>query len=159
MELKDVIHFYQGCEVRYRHKVRSGLINLHENVATWTLGCVHYWPDNPEEELSVNVWNKGMIENAGLSQITPLLRPLSSMNREEIIHLFYLKGFDYREVATRTGIDDGFIQIEYLCAGERLSDYHVAPFFNPDQFAYLVKLGIDIFNLIPEGKAIDKTLK
>lgn len=91
--------------------------------------------------------------------IVPLSK-LEDMTQHDIVHLFLLKGLDYRKVLTRTSIVDNFIQIEYKCAGELLSDYITAPSFRPEQFHYLLKKGYDLFGLIEAGLAVDKkTLK
>lgn len=119
------------------------------------LGCEYVLSNDISGEIFI-LKPEYLGENGFAPMIKPLLRQLSDMTKDEITELFKLKGLDYSEVVTRASIDDNFIQIEYKCDGELLSDWQTAKFISPKQFTYLLSHHFDLFGLISEGKALDK---
>jgi len=135
-DIKDYLHLYLGCDVEAD--------SLSDNTKRFVYKLT---PSRLRSILEYNNYDNSK----------PILRNLSDMTKDEIIHFFLLKGLDYSKVTNRTSIMDNFIQIEYKCAGELLSDYQVATFLNPEQTKYLLEKHFDLFGLINDGLAIDKT--
>ncbi len=87
--------------------------------------------------------------------VKPVVRRLAAMTEEEIIELFRLRRMAEPERITRTGIDHGFIQIEYTQNGEYGSDYQDLITMRPTQFHYLLSRSFDLFNLLDKGEGIE----
>ena len=138
-EIKGYLHLYLGCQVMDLYNNQVGLLS---GIITMDAG------------IKICVFHK-TTWHLSIDEVKLILRPLSSMTEEEIVKLFLLKGLDYSKDVTRTNITENFIQIEYKCGGELLSDYMVAPIFNTEQFRYLLSHHFDLFNLIESNLAID----
>ncbi len=86
-----------------------------------------------------------------LSLIKPILRPLSSMTKEEAKEFLGdagIKAFIY-EIA-----EGG---IKYLEDEDAGAEYLFFSAIDPQRFHWLLSKHFDLFNLIPSGLAIDKT--
>lgn len=124
IEFKDVAGFYLGCKV-----LPSGSRNIH------TL--------NPHSYYNVLTFRD-----------KPLLYPLSSLTKEQVLHLANM-------------LDDSeFVSIDYHCDGVsyevKTSDgvawmFSIDDTFNAEQFLWLCNNHFDLFNLISNGQAIDVT--
>lgn len=147
MELKDVLHFYIGCEL-YSEGTKSpigtlyGLTNHGKNIHIKVSG-VDYYP-----------------QNVGYK---PILRPLSDMTEEEAIELVKLS--EWSQYGTHPLIREyrtfrnSFGQI-VVSWGESHREKNVPvdkTVFRPQEFLYLLKQGFDLFSLIESGQAINKT--
>lgn len=112
-ELKDVLHFYLGCEVR-----RTVNDNLDYEVGV----LVGISKSEVEENKTVAIIDTegSVFAEWYIEETTPILRPLSSMTEDELRNLWEQGGA------------------------------------RPDEFIYLLSKSFDLFNLIPNGLAIDK---
>jgi len=142
-QLKDVIHFYLGCEL--------------------------YWVFlNETSVLDVSLLKD--LQNH-LHQIKPILRRLDSMTEEELKECVILSYFERNRDIISQCFDEVIIStdnrnkklhgtaIPYTLFKDgkhfmtaTLSENHL----NPEQFLYLLKQGFDLFNLIDSNQAIDK---
>lgn len=133
-EFKEVAHLYIGCDWLWTQY--SG------EFTTGTYGT-DYFNSMLLKEIAV--------QNG---KAKPFLRPLSDMQREEIIELFKLKGLDCHSGVFRTGIYGWFAQIEYNVKNRGLkSDWHDVRHLNAYQTSYLLKQKFDLFELIENGEA------
>lgn len=137
-QLKEVIHFYIGQEVK------CGI------TSTATLRM--------ERDYKNTISVKQVLGN---DEYKLLLRPLSDMTEEEAIEItkpiaFYGNHTSERIYRTyRNPFGDLIVSW-----GESLKEKYLPmkeTHFNTQQFLYILKHGFDIFNLIPEKLAIDKT--
>lgn len=145
MELKDVIHYYLGqeCIVPLNHgtimSIITGFNGLHN-------------------ETGSGVYIKDSVNLFPYEDIKPLLRPLSDMKDEEIIWMFVLRaeynGQTVDKQCSRTSLERTFMQIEFK---DLSSDYQDIRTMYPNQFKFLLSKGFDLFKLIPNCLALDKT--
>jgi hypothetical protein len=85
-----------------------------------------------------NEWDD--FRKVSYDKFTPILRPLSGLTEQECIKA--------------NSFGKGGLDLD-----ENLKGYYTntACFFDPEEFKYLLSIGIDLFGLIPAGLAIDKT--
>lgn len=76
------------------------------------------------------------IQSVSIDNLKLVLRPLSDMTEEELKH------FGVSETLTKEELQQHFFD---------------CPFFTPDEYVYLLKHGFDLFGLIEDGLAVDKT--
>ncbi len=139
--LKDYLHLYFGCECLYNNKTTIYSIQAFDK---WSEIC-----DLRNVSLGGNFSNQVGIENIKL-----ILRPLNDMTEEEMLeygkNVDSLKDCDNAEfsragaiVFSTNGFPNGHMYPD---------DYNTA-----ESFRYLLSKGFDLFNLINDGLAIDKT--
>ena len=120
MELKDVIHFYLGCEIQFRDKSvgkLTAVLNTHNGT----------WVSTIDYGLPKSEWHHSDI-------IKLILRPLSDMTEEE-----------KKEVKKISSVSQGINLLPEIPAGRLLNIYH--PSCAPQMIKYLLSRGFDIFNL------------
>lgn len=142
--IKDYLHLYLGCEC------------LGNDGKPYTLKPSHF-PSNWKE---------------GINGHKPILRPLSDMTEEEFSECVLLHfGIENRDVVFGT-----INKIERYSEPKMLTNFGTAlPYrcskdgihvmtgtlstnsLNPQQFKYMLSKHFDLFGLIPDGLAIDKT--
>lgn len=146
MKLKDVIHYYLGCDCMVMGEEVAAKIK-----SVWHDGLV-----------GVDYNGIGETEHV-VEDVFPILRPLSSITEEEAKQLvriisptvfgypstiFIAKkdrfGFEWKDRHDRDESHAGSGDIQY----DEL---------NSTQFHYLVSIGIDLFRLIDSEQAIDIT--
>lgn len=126
-ELKDIIHLYLGCEVFVTN------INKVGRLYSSTL--------NNDIEITFEDQKGWYITDLEETRIKLLLRPLSSMTEEEALCIYRLTNTEDVEAK----------------ATDVLSYYKRAFRFEPEEFLELIKMDFDLFELIKQGQAIDKT--
>ncbi len=131
-DIKDYLHLYLGqkCKVQ-NHSGEHILVGIKNNAALFP-------------------YINGIVT---MQEVKPLLRPLSDMTKEEA--MLYVKILD--EYAYRVFLKDGQIQFDYHKGDEIGSGCFDLMYSCPEQFLYLLKQRFDLFNLISEGLALDKT--
>lgn len=165
MELKDVFHFYLGCEVKTNDVVSGDQVIKHGRVGTF----IGY---TDRHRLSARVlFRAGPEGDCNVMMLRPILRHLNSMTEADCPDWFKTwmpNGFDvnwqvsnshgYIEVDSRaddgyllTISQDGSMNCECKDNGEQY-EYRGA-----ELFAHLLSRGFDLFGLIKSGKAIDAT--
>jgi hypothetical protein len=108
-ELKDVIHLYLGCD------------------------CTMVDGDLQERKFKLNAYNLNYYRQ-WISDLKPILRPLSSMTTDERKYLLTFA--------------NGYNDLSFVNSLER----------DAEITKYLLSNGFDLFNLIPEGLAIEKVI-
>lgn len=166
MELKDVLHFYIGCECIVSNKIDSvvcKVINVSYN------GTGAYCSGKTKDGRLFNYY--------GISNIKPILRPLSDMTEEEAIKLcsvYSPEAFgDYRfskwvavrdeanfcyNVTNKKSDMSFSVDIEemHIKVYEGGSDTYPS-IEKHTYFTEYLCMGFDIFGLISKNLAIDKT--
>ena len=146
-ELKDFLHFYIGCDCTTNVGVmKLSCIDLVDRYpiwfkCKWDKKSLSYKPKKNGEILG-----KECLVGRGyrFSEVKPLLRRLEDMTDEE---LFEYGNIEFPE------IKDSFFK-------KGLKETLFTTYFSPAAFKFLLSRHFDLFNLIPEGLAIDiKTLK
>ncbi len=151
-QIRDYLHLYLGCQVEYDDRI--GIIHQyflpagkHREGEVWF--CSLEENGNPEMSCSVPC-----------TKVKPILRPLSDMTEDEAIRVTGLSEYapnftivkvtrnEYKDlIVSWKGLDD--VPKEFNATGEL--------FFCAEQFQYLLSKHFDIFGLIEDGLAIDKT--
>jgi hypothetical protein len=141
-KIQDFLHLYLGCDAQ---------------VAVIVPGQELSWePD----KLNIR-WLHGSLNK--LVEVKPILRPLSDMTVEEAIELAKLSEWEdhFNEVETkRTRYDD--IVVTWQGSNEGREEFNATGnvFYCSDQFQWLLSNHFDLFHLIEDGLALDKsTLK
>lgn len=146
MEIKGVLHFYLGCQVLIESEMfgvngkPDKIIDILTQVnADGSVECKNHTP--PEDDFK------------------PILRPLSSMTEEEAKELLRIR------YARNGWAEPIYERHSSICIDFKFASSDGK--FNQTQLdwdmldaasvAYLISKGFDLFNLIPEGKAIDAT--
>lgn len=130
-KLSDYLHLYLGCYIN-----RAGRIEKID------YSLLIYTDAN-------NLWE----------HTKPLLRPLSDMTEEEVVTLIYKRSNIYLNVRfVEFWMNKVRFEFEYKSSSRRRTDDQSFDELDSGQFLYLLKQGFDLFNLIPDGLAIDKTL-
>lgn len=136
-DIKDYLHLYMGCECiansgtsRNRFKLDPFSINYYKDV----LGIVY-----------------------------PILRPLSSMDISEAkMMLLQVEFFTDHQVNVLEVSDNSFIGIVYEIQYNDVGRFwkkqqSLTRNLEPAHIKFMLSKGFDLFNLIPEGLAIDST--
>jgi hypothetical protein len=151
IDLKSVLHLYLGCDVQYPDTngkiITAKLTGFSRADGIETTykrkrdGCVG-------DYLS---WEPNGNHNCDALHIKPILRPLSSMTKEEVADLLGIDGF-----IKQGNFCSPFFQITYetLTHEERYQHQYIHQ-LSAAQFAYLLKQGFDLFNLISSGQAVE----
>lgn len=141
-DIKEYLHLYIGCECKFTDagQIKTGVLSS---------------IDLEESFAMVDVENDGRF-NPKYEEVEPILRPLASMTDEEFnefILLFAPEEIN-NESAKKSSFDilkrDGIKAIRF---GE---DNEPKVVF--EMFRWILSKHFDIFNLIPEGLAIDAIL-
>lgn len=144
-DIKDYLHLYLGCEVEVRKKDRDKKW-LRGFISEISRGSNHGdWVEVNFKEI-VTVLNQEWEERSsnfhnyfiGYDEIKPILRPLSDMTEEE------KKWLNEHEK-----LKDEFIGLS--------TEVYFLIEWQAEKIRYLLCKGFDLFNLIPEGLALDKT--
>lgn len=147
-QLHDVIHFYLHQKFMFRGEIYElEYYDLDHIGISRKEGNTIY-----SEHLSLS----------GLSELKPMLRPLSDMTEEEktwfVIQGGDLKGFIVGEAHFE--IKHDLMKKYYFDAltnADNNEDMRLGPKFYFMAVAYLTSRGIDLFDLIESGQAVDKT--
>lgn len=140
-ELKDYLHLYLGCDFMHDSGKFGGFIsgiNFHHatvNIKTEEAKNHPRLKDHP----SLGFEKKVIL----IERIKPILRPLSDMTEEEADYI--IEHTKLKEVSMGRSEKEFAINI-----AERWTA-------NADVLAWLLSKHFDLFNLIPEGLAIDKS--
>jgi hypothetical protein len=136
-EIKDYLHLYLGCECK--DNVTGQVRKLHTVYMDLN--------QRPVYELQ----NIDVVTTFYSEEFKPILRPLSDMTEEEINECW--KILEWSEMITTPSYRRNALNEEFLDSDEGrecgwFSFIKILP--------YLLKQSFDLFNLIPEGLAIDK---
>lgn len=136
-KIEDVLHLYLGCDVfagTHRCKLKrieDGAIVLHSLQGRFVIPFCN---------------------------IIPILRPLSDMTEEEVIHLVYLRSNIFLNVRFLEWFyQDILFEFEYKSSSRRRKEKIDLSQLNTGQFKQILEWQFDLFDLIPSGLAIDKT--
>jgi hypothetical protein len=144
-KIGDYIHLYLGCE------------------------CVLVDEDSVERKILLTRYNLNYYKDY-LDDIKLLLRPLSTMTKDECIVLTgYDKFKDQREIID-FGKDNQLAWINYRWKDNTIGNaegyayssngiYFDKEEWSPELFVYLLRQRFDIFNLIKEGLALESKTK
>lgn len=138
-QLKDVLHLYIGCE----SKVTGG--EFYDDGLGKIVVIDH-------EEHLITVSDRTIYDRtkycveADISDITPILRPLSDMTEDEVNYVYL---FIHNQKLTYKWQN----AIMHLSDGIRNGGIG----FTPELTIYLLSRSFDLFGLIESGQAIDKT--
>lgn len=133
MKIQDYLHYYIGQEI-YWH--------LH---------------DGGTEILTAEVYNTICYDGL-YKEMQLLLRPLLDMQVHEARELIEIGYSGYSDILINETHEYGIrFKVEYNNKGRYWDKQENYRDLNALQFHYLLSKGFDIFNLIPEGLAIDKT--
>lgn len=162
--IKDYLSLYLGCQVLVQGEERKGYLTGVNN-GGHECEIQYQLADNPhhlEEEP----------EFASAEDVKMVLRPLSDMTEEEFTEAVMLHWGTSRDIIKKTiskierlkevkQITKYGTSIPYVAFDKEGKHYMTATFsqnsMNPEQTLYLLSKHFDLFNLIPEGLAIDKT--
>lgn len=129
MKLEDVLHFYIGCDIWSEYNNRAEkLIGVERSVDGETIVATHY----------------KVRYRYDISEIKPILRPLSDMTEDEINYGVSTWGEDF--VDYYNGVGEGM----RFCEGLPVKDAVVF-------FMWLLSKRFDLFSLIESSQAIDAT--
>jgi len=138
-DIKDYLHLYLGCEVLGEYaddEARKGYLT---GVTNGAAECeIQFFLEDGFNVSEYPEWNDS-------AKVKILLTPLSEMTKEDFRATFFDK-----ELAA---IDDAYSFEKQFLNCPKSGD--VAMYAR--DFLYLLLKGFDLFNLIPEGLAIDKT--
>ncbi len=139
-ELKDVLHLYLGCEVqtKIRRETSKGqpMRKLKGRLCDFDLlvpNCVGIHLEDEKYDTDTT--------SLPISDIKPILRPLSDMTDKEIKDIQKLTLLSYNGCHT-----DSWVKTN--------TKYWL---YEAQRTKYLLKQGFDLFGLIESGQAIDKT--
>lgn len=149
--LKDVLHFYLGCEVENM----PYLPNDGKKVIGKLVGINHKYGTALIQNYSIDGEPWGDIFKYPIVGSKPLLRPLSDMTKPEATELIKLSefGLPIKEIITITALG------VYFSYGSFEMDRKLTMSFDelhPAQFQWLLKNSFDLFSLIESGQAISK---
>lgn len=144
VELKDVIHLYLGCQC-----VTDGQLE-EEHIAKMVGICY-------DEVQILNEYHNQHGE-CPIDRVKPILRSLSSMTEEDALVVAQMESdiFLFIEIARISKQAIGF-EFEYSSSRRRRGRTVLFDSLSPNQFAYLLSKGYDLFDLIPRNLAIDST--
>ncbi len=145
IQLKSVLHFYIGQYAMHGDK------------------RVHICGLNVNSDKIQNILNEEYIL---ISEIKPILRPLSSMTEEEIKELFQYEKISkvYQDISINRKMGGDKLvglEIDYTVMtddGEMPQSWMLwFHSLNAHDFIWLLSKGFDLFNLIPSHQALEKT--
>ncbi len=151
IELKDVLHFYVGCEV----DMDNGSNRPHRR----TLIGIGSVDGNQYVKLSMgDVKAEQFVSSVSVKdiKIMPILRLLSDITKEEakcVLETIY----NATKVETIEKVNDGIWFRFPKGTTRNFVFYEDLKHGYPEGFAYLLKQRFDLFLLIDSGQAIDKT--
>lgn len=144
--IQDYLHLYSGCEV----DTPDGLRKMWCYNPLFDLLYVETKPTDIAPSRAYFTYH--------FQKIKPILRPLTSMTEEElleqeiIVKKFY-PDFEIDEEMRKNALH----RIKETGASAMLFDEETSPFLIFEITRYLLFKSFDLFNLIPEGLAIDST--
>jgi hypothetical protein len=143
--IEDYLHLYLGCQCE--HNCWSNIEDDYEIVEGRRISLLD--ASMLHEELEEWCFD-----------IKPILRPLSDMTEEEAIECAKLSEWEphFRDVKVeRTAYGDLLVKWDGMVEGGEQQNVTGDMFYCAEQFQYLLSKSFDLFNLIPEGLAIEKT--
>jgi hypothetical protein len=154
-KLEDYLHLYLGCEVEFVFETRTG------GKENRTGRIERIGKNGVVKDVDIFGANGAYIKRA--DEVKPILRPLSDMTEEEAIELTKLTAWKYygghpSERVYKT-YKNAFGQL-VVSWGEHHREKNVPitkSSFYPEEIPWLLSKGFDLFNLIHEGLAIDKS--
>jgi hypothetical protein len=158
-DIKDYLHLYLGCDVETT--VKGKYVHPYGSVGISVVDADSY--ENLIRHLKFKeAYQKDGYNDYDWVSVKPILRPLSDMTEEEAWEFVGGKSDQLYDDLKIDKIDKTGIVISYVInAGDEGSfpQSHKFDFFalGPEQLRRLLSRGFDLFNLIPEGLAIDKT--
>jgi len=148
-EIKDYLHLYVGCTLR----CDTGFVILMSVIPEII----------PHTSFGIAVINGSESYRTNLGDYMPVLRPLSDITEEEAIELVKISEWkqygEHPHKREYRAYRNGFNEI-VVSWGESIREKNVPvakEVFGFEEFRYLLSKGFDLFNLITEGLAIDKT--
>jgi hypothetical protein len=168
-KIRDILHLYLGCEaevnVTYRYPKKT-----HRLLKAVFLGINRLSVDTSYTARPFDVYGKPWDEFYETKEAPkPILRQLSSMTEEEARVITGYTAFENIREVTKFWKDDKCACVEYRWKHDGMVDgwaysasavYFTKDEWTPELFQYLLSKHFDLFNLIPEGLAIDAdTLK
>jgi hypothetical protein len=147
-KIEDYLPGYLGCEVRTNDH------DLGEKKIYGRVGRLIGYSSYPVPECTL-AFRAGEHGHVAPMFLKPLLRPLSDMTGEEAQELgkrlLLVNGENCRAYKT----EEGLWRVQF---GNVSGDFWLidGSIFNQHQTIYLLKQRFDLFNLIPEGLAVDK---
>lgn len=155
-DIKDYLPFYIGCEVAREHdKSRSEKFCEYGKLVGISESEIERGKTVAILDVGIDHFHEWYVE-----ETKPILRPLSSMTEEEAKEVVKrrspagsVKSLDRLVInhIDSTSITWSFLSVPNIPRWERFGE------LSPDQFIYLLSKGFDLFNLIPENLAIEKT--
>lgn len=148
-KFEDVAHLYLGCEI-HDEDTPTGHVAVLDSVDTGGDCYFNYYDSNGECEHDSQL--------CSISDVKPILRPLSDMTNDEFYELSeLLEECDYEAVFQK--YNDGKTGVGYMW-----QEGMAGLILNSDAGQYFVKIfpfllsrSFDLFGLIESGEAIDKT--
>lgn len=144
MKLKDVLHYYLGCEYRCDY-VEGGKINYI---------CKDFYGEGKPAVRDNE--NSGWI---AATLIKPILSKLEDMSEEDAIECAKLSEWEphFTDVKVeRTKYGDLLVKWQGNVEGGEQQNITGDMFYCAEQFHYLLSKGYDLFNLIETNQAIDR---
>jgi hypothetical protein len=156
-KIEDYLHFYIGqnitvCEYEgapFTAKLTGVVTERTDHELMMRVQC--FIEDEQEE-------NNGSIAWYDADEMVELhLRPLSSMTEEQAKEYAIIKGYSSEAVNTnfkfiQEGFEFGEGTVTFLCLHPPYGNKHT-----PEQFIFLLRMGLDLFGLIDAKLAIDAT--
>lgn len=165
-DIKNYLHLYLRSELLCRVKRKNDTdyyigklceVTYKSNHGDWA----KFWFDNVITVTS-STWETSSSNNHWFflneDSITPILRPLSDMTEEESERLLREHNFYSRHTIMHPEFYRGAIHFKVIYSGQhRRWPKKIRPHETPEMVLYLLKQGFDLFGLIENGLAIDKT--
>jgi hypothetical protein len=153
-KFKDVAHLYIGCMVQYPDtcgkKITARLTGV-------TISEIETTYKRKRKGCSGDIlsWQPTASHNSDALHTKPILRPLSSMTKEEVAEFMGITD----GVVTKGNYSKPFFQLEWK---DNLDDWRFKFQYSNQlsayQFIILLSKGFDLFGLIESGEAIDGTI-
>ena len=137
--LKEVIHLYLGCDVTFRRKKIAGW-SVAKLICVSTFGS--YVIESKDKQFSID---------AEEFEFKPILRSLDDMTEEEAKEFCKKEGWG--ENLENLVVLDG--AIEFSIKGTKQQCVSRFTRMRPEMFAWCLSKRFDLFNLIPDGIAIN----
>jgi hypothetical protein len=156
-DLKDFLHLYIGCDVQYPNTDGKLMIAALSGVSRADGVETTYKKKRFKKGEAVGdylSWRPNGYHNSDATQLKLILRPLSDMTEEEM-------GEYWSIIGGSPHLFDKDYFMEWLTNGITESGWEEGMIFGSFEAAlttqYLLSKGLDLFDLIPSGLAIDKT--